>query len=216
MDIQQRRPHERTQLQLEKVTIIVLGVTAFLAFVAAVAAGVSALIFSAQLEESRDEQRPWITVTPELDGPITYDSEGVHFKIRFTFKNTGHLPATEIHMHTARDLMKFKEKYQTLSVLRKLCETKENQIQPFWLFPNDSFAYWETFDLSPIEIAVGQLQDGIPVPGILPVINTCVNYSAASGKTTNGVTAVSYQIVFCMVRGLVMFQWVVLFNQTKF
>ena len=153
-----------------------------------------------QLDVALNEQRPWISVSPELDSPITYDTQGgAHFKVRFPLKNTGHLPAINVRPKVDRDLITFGTKYDTESALRKLCAS-DDKIQPIWLFPTDPFPYWETLNFSAAEVVEGRLQKGGPkngtiVPGILPVINICVDYSVAYDKAFKGETAFSFQLV---------------------
>jgi hypothetical protein len=178
-------------------TVAIATLTFFLAHDSSQQAAISnkqLSVMQGQLDEMRAEQRPWISVTPDLEGPITYDTEGAHFRVLFTMKNTGHLPATDIRMRTKDDLMTFGEKYATSSVLNGLCATRDNQIQQFFLFPDDTFKFWETFNLPAGRVAKGQLQGAIVVPGILPVVNICIDYSAASRADVRGETAISYQL----------------------
>jgi hypothetical protein len=151
-------------------------------------------VMQGQLNEMRDEQRPWISVTLALEGPITYDAQGARFRIVFTTKNIGHLPATDVRLKTKDDLMKFGQKYDTGSTLRDLCASSGTGIPPFVLFPNDTLPYWETFNFSPAQMTEGRIQGEVMVPGILPVVNICIDYSAAYGREFKGETAISYQL----------------------
>jgi hypothetical protein len=38
-------------------------------------------------------QRPWVSVKVEIAGPLTWDANGAHLLLKYTFKNVGHSPA---------------------------------------------------------------------------------------------------------------------------
>ena len=71
---------------------------------AIVATGIiSAIIFywqlgtmQGQLNEMRDEQRPWLKVTPKIAGPLTNDRGSLSIKIVVDMVNIGHTPAANI------------------------------------------------------------------------------------------------------------------------
>jgi hypothetical protein len=38
-------------------------------------------------------ERPWVSVKVEIAGPLTWDANGAHLSLKYTFKNVGHSPA---------------------------------------------------------------------------------------------------------------------------
>ena len=91
-----RIAHERTQTKTEKITIVVLGVTAGFAFLAAIAAGASAIIFERQLEEMRAEQRPWVGVFGFNVQGDPDPSNGLYYAVQI--KNSGKSPAFDVNI----------------------------------------------------------------------------------------------------------------------
>jgi hypothetical protein len=153
-----------------------------------------------QLTEMQDEQRPWISATPTLTSPITYDGNGAHMRLVLTMKNTGHLPAIDIRVEAQSDTARFQRKYDTKTALLGLCEKTRNAIEPFVLFPGDTFPLTQTFDIPPTELSEARMQSGVAIPGFLPVINICITYLSPNG-TTSGQTAISYQLGFLHGQG---------------
>lgn len=80
--------HERKRTLLE-----VVGVTAAIA--AAVFALWSAWIFSGQLEEMQNDQRPWVSANTQINAGLTYDINGANVGALLVLKNTGRSPAKD-------------------------------------------------------------------------------------------------------------------------
>lgn len=92
----ERRAQERKSSKREKVTIAVLAITALFAAGAVIAGGVSAWIFQAQLNESRNEQRAWIAPIG-LQIPDNFKSFNVsNTRMGFAVQNVGKEPAQNV------------------------------------------------------------------------------------------------------------------------
>jgi hypothetical protein len=50
----------------------------------------------AKIAQSELTERPWMEATIEVVAPLTFDQNGAHNQIRYTVKNSGHSPATNI------------------------------------------------------------------------------------------------------------------------
>jgi Na+-transporting methylmalonyl-CoA/oxaloacetate decarboxylase gamma subunit len=94
-----RDAQEGLRAKREKATIVALFAAASFAFLAAIAAIASAVIFNGQLSAMHEEQRAWVSIDapPRLSAPLTYDvNNGAQFRLLFTFNNYGHSPAQNV------------------------------------------------------------------------------------------------------------------------
>lgn len=93
---QDRRVEARYRENREKITIIVLGLTAIFALGTAAASVFANTIFYEQLDETRKEQRPWVSLDMTLAGPLTFDINGGGVEINIVMKNWGTQPAQNV------------------------------------------------------------------------------------------------------------------------
>lgn len=130
----QDHAHDEGRQFRERLTIWILFVTFIAAVVAAGFAGWAALTFQNQLEEARDEQRPWVYATSVgVYGPITHDTEGLHVSLIFTIKNIGKLPALRVFPGFWMSLHG-----ESPADVAATCKIAEEWGPSYTVFPNDS------------------------------------------------------------------------------
>lgn len=54
-----------------------------------------------QVKIMQDEQRPWISLDMQPEGPLTRDSNGWNFIVKYALNNVGKSPAFDVDFHTA-------------------------------------------------------------------------------------------------------------------
>ncbi|HEV7673268.1 MAG TPA: hypothetical protein VGQ12_01930 [Candidatus Angelobacter sp.] len=102
--------------------------------------------------------RPWVTITPVIVTPLTFDSDGLNITVRFLLKNVGNSPAMKVVVHPTLDY--HWDKSAILARLKALCWSLMDGSAPslqslvgFTLFPGDSTPDDFTFRMTHNEIA---------------------------------------------------------------
>ncbi len=101
--------------------------TLFLVSLTVVFTGLSWWVFHGQLNEMRSEQRPWLYASDiAIAGRIVSVEEyGVYaIPLKFSIKNTGHLPAFSVVQKTAATILKVGQ--STMSVTNDVCDSFRN------------------------------------------------------------------------------------------
>jgi hypothetical protein len=123
----QQRGHERQRACRE--TIIIIGV------IAAAFAGGSAWIFYLQLDEMRQEKRPWIDVSLEISS-ITADNDTVNADVVLLVRNVGRLPANLVF--PVSEIVIPLIDHNTERIERHICDSvKERPHSGTVIFPKD-------------------------------------------------------------------------------
>ena len=185
-----RESQGRQQDKRENVTVILVGVTALFAVVAAVVAIVSAFIFQGQLKEARLDSRPWISAeTFTMIAPLQIADDGGATRFLIQIKNVGKLPAVRIGVDAIlliRNVENILEKQKWYcDAIRKNLENERNTpsiiVPEITLFPERD---------RPVEIWAGfrpedfrryrDWLERIPGPAALPTMVGCVHYEFPS------------------------------------
>lgn len=163
----QQNHHEKSRASLEKIGV-------FAAIIAAILAGLSAWIFSGQLEEMRNEQRPWVSADFGIGGVQWINGEA-RITLLITLKNSGHSPG--LFASTVPEV------YAWFDIKRLLSKQKEaasqrKHAQPIIgtpVFPGDNISTTWTVTLSRDEIEEFRKEIQFANPsGTLPFVPTAI------------------------------------------
>jgi hypothetical protein len=137
-----------------------------------------------QLNEMRDEQRPWVSATAEPASDFTLDDAGAHFQVKFVLNNSGHSPALRAwvipNMYPLRQgINPIDEQKARCDKLRKRNPTRVLGITIFPGKPENTTMGLETMDRTSINLALSERASVDKF--IIPVIGGCVVYEYGTG-----------------------------------
>ena len=139
-------------------------------------------IMRGQLNEMRDEQRPWIYAAGiKLADRLSVDANGIRISLLFRVTNVGHLPATQtdISLSALPAIPSHGEKTFT-DVARDTCYGNSFG-SSFAVFPGDSPEQEITTYLSSNQIVEFQNGQGLHSGYVSPYVIACVRYGDPSG-----------------------------------
>lgn len=148
------------------------------------AAAVEAQTAQRQLELS---ERPWLSVTAAVVGPLVFDSHGAHIAVAFWLRNWGRSPATHMSLWGELTIPKVLDPLEPIKVQYGMCEgmrrasvrNPHGKRLGISVFPTNTIKLKEIFEATPTQVATGhQLKD---FPGktsryIWPQVVGCVMY----------------------------------------
>ena len=169
----------------EPLTLFTGVVAAFTIFLVIVG-GLQLCILRNQLTEMRNEQRPWISIIPKIESPLTYDADGAaRIMLKFTLKNVGHLPAQFVYVTT--QFVPFIDQVDLISRRDQLCKDlrlRKNipKSNGFAIMPNGSVEPFMPTAMSPSDVMRWkEAKDSIPI------IVGCVDYVFVTDNTHHDV-----------------------------
>lgn len=80
----------------EIMTIVFSGVVAITGVIGAIIFNNQLSVMQGQLDVMRAEQRPWISLSMQADGPLAHDGNGWNFLIKYDVTNVGKSPAIDV------------------------------------------------------------------------------------------------------------------------
>jgi hypothetical protein len=93
----------------------------------------------------RAAQRPWVSVAPQIAGPLTYTPDEARVVIAFVLKNTGNSPAINVQLDPEIALANQDYIKRMLVICRRDETSPEdstlNALMGHTIFPHDSFTY---------------------------------------------------------------------------
>jgi hypothetical protein len=138
-------------------------------------------IMRGQLDEMRAGQRPWLFAPDiRLVEPVIRDVNGIRVSLGFVFTNSGHLPASNVHVNLSARGTHLYRLTQYADVERDNCN-KPLEFIGISVFPNfttQSPVGWTTY-ISNDEIAAATRD--FPAERLWPMILACVVYRDPSG-----------------------------------
>jgi hypothetical protein len=148
-------------------------------------------VMQGQLDETKAEQRPWVSVSIEIAGPISRNQTGrLAIPLRYILKNTGHLPAISAEMN----VLVTAKPQNAFAAQEAVCGgSRRNYGGGVSVFPEETFP--------PIQsdaIPIGDLE--LPSSGELssffvnPTIAGCVNYLFPSKQRGTHLTKFVYGV----------------------
>jgi len=134
-----------------------------------------------QLREMEGGRRPWISVKVDISGPLTFNSEGAHLPMKFTFLNSGQTPALFVFPRIAH---KF-DQYNIKALLERQmyeCQIDKERfnnslISGFTINPNKEQSWELLFNVERKEVVSRIFSPGTPIFDI--AILGCVSYKFA-------------------------------------
>jgi hypothetical protein len=151
-----------------------------------------------QLDEMRDEQRPWVSVDPKdglgISQPLTFkDAMGVGFRVAYKLRNTGKSPALHVRFQAKIVFLPMKES-SVIEISRsqdRFCEPIRNIADEFYdniVFPGDEIGGDWPLGASQSDVNASlKTRDSGPFrhPGfVTPYAIICIDYQL-SPKTSN-------------------------------
>ncbi|HLZ02095.1 MAG TPA: hypothetical protein VKR55_08075 [Bradyrhizobium sp.] len=142
-----------------------------------VVAGATAYLIRGQLQESKIEQRPWVTIHKisirklvKNESFLFNPAEGM-FHLSFDLTNTGHLPAV---VDVFAEIVRGEDNNWKIVQEEQCAKEPKWDDSPYLVFPNDtkSFPYFVDRTI--------QIRDWSAVESYTPVITGCVVYEDAS------------------------------------
>lgn len=172
----QQEDHESRRHSLEKIG-------AFAAILAAILAGISAWIFQGQLNEARDEQRPWLFAQSiGLADPVTHDANGIRVSLAFVVTNSGHLPGSYVTVGLHAFPFPLGNLKEYASVERQVCD-RTIDFLGISVFPNYTTPPWTWITyVENADIAKYAASNPNLAKMIMPTIIACVIYRDPAGK----------------------------------
>jgi hypothetical protein len=76
-----------------------------------------------QLAEMRDEQRPWLQVTPEIRGPLVVEGGQLSMKVGLLVRNSGRTPAISVRGRAQLKVASFLKIEDGVDAVRLFCKT---------------------------------------------------------------------------------------------
>jgi hypothetical protein len=160
-----------------------LGRTGLLAIHAGEQANATQRQSSTSSEELELSQRPWITFSADVSGPLTFDDMGAHLGITYTIKNIGRTPTIgmwftpELYAREA----KISDKAPEVIEQKRLCNAQlhAGEKRGMNVFPDMPETIPVTLTLSPEQIRKATAKDGT----IDLTVITCADYGAPFRKS---------------------------------
>jgi hypothetical protein len=163
--------------------LVALVVAAITAAILAITAG----IFWRQLDEMRDEQRPWVFISQiTLANPagignamdqVIYNENGLFIGFLLTFKNSGHLPAINVHENLKSLPLRGGVSLNNIyKIENTICHDMQMNTG-MTIFLND------VSKLTPAFVSISKKEvDELPFPNLTPMVIGCVIYDDPSGR----------------------------------
>ena len=134
--------------------------------------------------------RPWVSVIPEIGGPLYYNENGLNITIRFHLKNTGNSPALNVfpYMELRAPAMGIDKAFNPESILKDLIDSNKKNISlnfGLTLFPGELVTQDMSASISKEELT--RITTNIKY--ILPNIFVVVNYRFAFSDSESHQTA---------------------------
>jgi hypothetical protein len=80
----------------EILTILLTGVIALTGVIGAIIFNDQLSVMQGQLDVMRADQRPWISLNMQADGPLVHDERGWHFIVKYNVTSVGKSPAANV------------------------------------------------------------------------------------------------------------------------
>jgi hypothetical protein len=158
------------------------------------------LAIRGQLDEMRDEQRPWVHFTNTnpitIDGPLRFDSTGGHLPVTFNFINGGHLPARFVFIDGSTSVVRgFANEYASSW---SKCDSRRTEDDSVMRLGKTVFPEQQSPDNYRIDIPINHIDQleqfidrGIPAAIIF---SGCIDYSTISDKVRHHQTRFLFEI----------------------
>jgi hypothetical protein len=185
---EKKNRRETIKFRVEIVSAIVLfvyaGLTAVIAFYSIRAANAAKKAAGAAAEQAEMLDRPWVTISPVISGPLIYSDKRVTMSFLFVPKNIGHSPAQDVLI--IPELIPVFMGDDVREEQKRICSGAPSiniNFPKYVLFPEEPFSEPFGLDMSHESIVVhwGKLPPNIPEPDPIPIgLVGCVDYTYES------------------------------------
>ena len=137
-------------------------------------------VLQAQLDQMAADQRPWIHADLSIEEPVTLDTNGMNFSLRFIVKNNGRTPAIFVWNYL-QPFLGEDDAQTPLQHQKKLCLSLRKTIGPtadgFTLFPDQTVELRHHLTIAPAAFATDR--SGASFVNIVG----CTDYQTTGAKT---------------------------------